>query len=545
MTLATHPGPAAGDATLSVAAACHAYRNSLDAFQVDLPTAIPFINRMLEEKISTLPGDARELLEQAIRSAVQLATLDPAVLGMGLTSGIAPGAQTAIKILEATHVEPQLFDTLRKASMKHQSDEIRRICQGILARNPMAVRFADLLLQVDFFEGKRPDDRLLAGFRCPKALLPLWQKRLFNHYAAMGDDDGARPLWETIRPLATDPFTLSQAAELFRRDGDLDAALTLYDQAASLDPLQRPYALRRQALAAPFVPDPALVAAQKVAIYLYSFNKAAVLGETIDSLRGCDIGPARIRILLNGCTDDSLAVAERARTLFPENEVEIISLPVNVGAPAARNWLLAQPATRESDYVAFLDDDVFLQPDWLAHMLTVAESDPRIGNVGCKVVFPGDFPLLQYLYRHIDLVADDVVRVSLPTPAQQYDIGLYDVIRETRVVMGCQHLLRTASLADAPLYDIRYSPSQIDDTDHDLQLCLAGWKVFYCGTVTCVHRQGSGTSSRSRLGLASQGSILGNDVKFLYKWLEHKNEVAGLDALSLHETDAGSATVSP
>lgn len=123
---------------------------------------------------------------------------------------------------------------------------------------------------------------------------------------------------------------------------------------------------------------------------------------------------------------------------------------------------------------------------------------------------------------------------SLSTPYQQYDIGLYDVIREPRVVMGCQHLLRVASLADAPAFDIRYSPSQIDDTDHDLQLCLAGWKVFYCGTVTCVHRQESGTSIRSKLNLASQGSIMGNDIKFHYKWYEHKDALAALDALNLH-----------
>lgn len=512
--------------------ACDYYHNYLDTFQIDLPLSICFINRVLAEKTATLPPRAHALLEQAIKAAVQLANFDPHILGIGVNSGISPGATPVIKVLEATHVEPDVYDEIRKVPLRRHAPEIRKVCEKILARHPMAVRYADLLLQADFIEGLEPSPAI-AAFHCPKVLLPLWKKRLFNHFAGLGDDARAKPLWPAIGTLVNDPFTLSQAAEMFRRTGDLDQALTLYGRAQALDPLQRPYALRMAALRAPFRPDHGLVDTKRVAIYFYSYNKADVLAETLESLAGTTIGQASITVLLNGCTDDSAAVVARARERFPNNTVECIELPVNVGAPAARNWLLALPRTRESEYVAFLDDDITLQPDWLAHMLTVAESDPRIGNVGCKVVFPGRFKLLQYLYRHVSVASDDAIRVSLPTPYMQYDIGLYDVIREARVVMGCQHLLRVASLADAPWFDIRYSPSQIDDTDHDIQLCLAGWKVFYCGTVTCEHRQGSGTSARSKLSLASQGSIRGNDLKFLYKWLERKDELRALDSLSL------------
>jgi len=518
---------------LSLDDACRYYHNYLNTFQIDLPLSIAFINRMLSEKVRELPPYPKTLFEQAIKSAVQLANFDPQILGIGVDSGISPGAATVVKVLEGTHVEPQTFEELRQAPIKYLGDEIRRACGHVLERNPMAVRYADLLLQVDAYQGLPPSEGL-AAFKCPKVLQPLWSKRLFNHHASLGDDDAARPYWELVADQINDPFTLSRAAEMLHRTGDTPKALELYARALALDPLQRPYALRLDALRNPFAPDHSLVATKRVVIYLYSYNKAQVLAETLESLSQCVIGPARIKILLNGCTDDSLAAAERARALFPRNELEIINLPVNIGAPAARNWLLAQPATRENEYVAFLDDDVTLQPDWLAHLLTVAESDPKIGNVGCKVVFPGRFKLLQYLYRHVSLTHEDAIRVSLPTAYQQYDTGLYDVIREARVVMGCQHLLRVASLADAPTFDIRYSPSQIDDTDHDLQLCLAGWKVVYCGTVACVHRQGSGTSIKSRLSLASQGSIMGNDIKFHYKWYERKEELAKLDSLGLN-----------
>ncbi|NMC50056.1 MAG: glycosyltransferase [Desulfovibrio sp.] len=513
--------------------ACLYYANYLNNFQVDSSLALAFVNRMFSEGRGTLSPRARGLLEQAIRAVVHLCSLDPNILRIGLESGIAAGAEVIIKILEATHPEPEAFNELCQAHFKENAPDIRRICRTVLARHPMAVRYADLLLTLDQFEGRGPDEALRA-FNCPKALRLVWTKRLFDHFAAMGDDENAWPLWEAIRDQVNDPFSLSRVAEMHRRAGRMDEAVAHYERALALDPLQRPYFLRLGSLRSPFVPDPNLVRIRKVCICLYSFNKAKVLGETLESLADSDIGPARIRVLLNGCTDDSASVAAKARRLFPDNDFEIIELPVNVGAPAARNWLLSLPAVREGDYVAFLDDDVFLQPDWLSHMLTVAESDSKIGNVGCKVVFPGRFPLLQYLYRYVSMCTEEAIRVSLPTFFLQYDIGLYDVIRETRVVMGCQHLLRVASLADAPLFDIRYSPSQIDDTDHDLQLCLAGWKVMYCGTVTCVHRQDSGTSQRSRLDTAAVGSIMGNDLKFHYKWLKQREALCGMDSLGLN-----------
>ncbi|MDR1659911.1 MAG: glycosyltransferase family 2 protein, partial [Desulfovibrio sp.] len=73
--------------------------------------------------------------------------------------------------------------------------------------------------------------------------------------------------------------------------------------------------------------------------------------------------------------------------------------------------------------------------------------------------------------------------------------------------------------ADAGDFDIRFSPSQVDDIDHDLCLALKGWNIVYCGGVTCEHHQNSGigTNKGARLSHASVGSILGNDVKLNFK----------------------------
>ncbi len=206
---------------------------------------------------------------------------------------------------------------------------------------------------------------------------------------------------------------------------------------------------------------------------------------------------------------------------------------MNIGAPAARNWLINLEQTWNSDYVAFLDDDVTMQEDWLARLLTVAEADPRCGVVGGKIIEPGSPKRIQYLYRYVAIASRQLLKLSLPSPISQFDNGLYNFVRQTRSVMGCMHLFRTAALRDAPTFDIRFSPSQVDDLDHDLQLGLKGWNAWYCGSATCVHRQCSGIAIDGTPAQGDVGNVLGNDMKLFMKYAGRLDELAKLDNLSL------------
>lgn len=519
-------------ASLDTEGACDYYLNFLNNFQNSKEMAASFYNRILSDPASRQSEFAQSLAGHANMWFTRQASLDEGVLEAQAALG-SRQAQMALEICRATNSEPQALEELRGANFGYQADEVREIASRLLKQNPVYALAAELLLNLDFFQGRLPDE-WLGGFRCPKAMQPLWNLRLFQHFAALGATEHALRLWEEGYANREDPVLLNLAAELFRRAGDTGRCLGLYERSLALDPLQYPVELRLNELREPFLPSHRLVGEKKVCIYLYCYNKARSLAETLESLAACDIGAARIKILLNGCTDDSAASAARATELFPENEVEVITLPVNIGAPAARNWLISQPATWESDYVAFLDDDVELQPDWLAHFLTVAEADPGVANVGCKVVFPGEHRMIQYLYRYVSVANSQMVRVSVPTPEVVFDIGLYDVVRPTRVVMGCQHMMRVSALKEAPWFDIRYSPSQVDDTDHDLQFCLKGYSVAYCGTVTCVHKHSSGVSMRSGFDYERHGNVNGNDVKFFYKYLGRVAEMARLDSLSLN-----------
>ncbi|WP_428558831.1 MAG: glycosyltransferase [Solidesulfovibrio sp. DCME] len=411
--------------------------------------------------------------------------------------------------------------------LQNDSEQALDIFIRYLKNMPSNLIVADILLNLHLKEGMDPLP-LKNLVQVPPEFHSAWLRRLFLTVASVKLVPEALEIWESLRGADPDEAILNRAAEIMALAGDRQQAIALYQASLAMDQRQHPVRRRLGELVSPTRPDTSLLGSSATNIYLYSFNKAALLDETLDSLARCDLGPAKIKVLLNGCTDDSLAVTQSAKERFPDNPVDIVALPINIGAPAARNWLIADPATRQADQTVFLDDDVLLQPDFLHHFLTAARLRPKCGVVGCKVLFPGRFPRFQYLYRNIAVAKPGILRISLDTPNTQYDNGAYDFARDTLNVMGCCHMFTRQALLDVPGFDLCFSPSQMDDIAHDLDLALLGYDVVYCGLVGCVHQQATGNIVSDARKAIRVGNVLGNDVKFYYRF---QNRMDALYAL--------------
>jgi len=508
------------------------FRNYQANFLLDRNVAACYLNRFLEAYAKEPAACVREPLEYLIDKCLQLSPFERVNIRTKAMLDD-PAARLKIEILDKTNSEPETFRAIENLGIVKDAKDVAAFLLKLLDAYPSYALAAGKLLEASYHLGRTPDS-WLSKFKCPKRLQDDFNGMLFRHYAAMGQVEQAERCLLTLPPEDLREVNLNFAAEVARMGGDTPKAIELYERSFALDASQAAVRFRLEELKSPSVKRNGLVDEKSIAIFLYSYNKADKLKATLASLAASNIGTASVTVLLNGCTDDSLAVTEQARRLFPKNEFTIIPLHVNIGAPAARNWLINLPSTWEHDYVAFLDDDVDVPADWLEWYLTVAESDAKIGVVGGKIVFPGRPAKVQYLFRYVSVAQNGMLKLSLDAPNQQYDNGAYDFIRETRSVMGCLHLFRVGALRAVPNFDIRFSPSQVDDIDHDLCLCLAGYKVMYCGLVTCVHHQSSGLGVNTDLSDFSRvGNCLGNDVKLFYKHLAHKDELRKLDNLSL------------
>ena len=256
----------------------------------------------------------------------------------------------------------------------------------------------------------------------------------------------------------------------------------------------------------------------RVHILFYTFNKLETTIATLRSLLASDIGPARISLLNNGSTaftqdEFSAAVASAAQG----REVELIHLPVNIGAPAARNWLYRLPQVQEADYVCFLDDDVLLPSSWLRMYLQDMADHPEVCAVGPKGLNPNPFRTIQYVWRYFEDVGERKIRFTNNAP-MNLDLGQFDGRRPCLSVMGCCHMFdrRKLERLGVPDFDVRFTPSQVDDLERDIQIWKRGGRVLYDGRVEVVHMQDAGRAAPKTE--ASWGHVWGNHMKMEFKF---------------------------
>ncbi|WP_419785779.1 glycosyltransferase [Pseudodesulfovibrio sp.] len=508
-------------------------RNHLQSFLMCEAISLCFLERLANDGETARNKGASNALLYFLDKALQKRPLRPGLLEAAVRLTGDKRLEARAKVIDKLNTAKETYDLISGLDFRTDGEDARTFIAQLIQTTPENMAAAQLALSLDRIAGQAP--AWINDFHCNIALKQVWETALFNHYAELSFYDKAMELWGKLKQDRLREHSLNVAAEMFIAQGDLDKGLELYEASVQMDPRQTPVKLRMRELRSPFLPNHELIGQIPVNICLYSWNKAEMLGQTLESLSRSDIGNARIDVLLNGCTDDSLAEVEKARALFPDNEFTIHQLHVNIGAPAARNWLMFLPEVQKAKYIAFLDDDVTIQKDWLAHFLTIAESDDNIGVVGCKTVHPGTPSLSQYLFRYIAIAQRGVLKMSINAPNRHFDNHCYDFVRECRNVMGCQHLLRTKAINDIPAgFDIRFSPSQVDDIDHDVCLALKGWKVMYTGLVTCIHHQSSGTNVlTSEFDPGKIGSIMGNDIKFFFKHATQLEKLAELDCLSL------------
>ena len=280
---------------------------------------------------------------------------------------------------------------------------------------------------------------------------------------------------------------------------------------------------------------------RSTAILLYSWNKGIELDATLRSLMESDLSGASIFVLDNGSTDSTAEVLASWQSRFEsslgQGRFTTITLPVNIGAPAARNWLMHLDAVQKHDFICYLDDDVELPPDWLLKFGSAVHQYPDAGVWGCKVIDHANSALIQSADSHLQ-VNPEAAPLDLsqtePNPfrltdlhIQNLDSGLMDIMRPCASVTGCCHLFRTKILLESGDFAIQLSPSQYDDMEHDLRLCEKGLFPVYQGHLTVRHRKNTGAASR--VSMQEEGNALGNKYK-MQTMHEHGNMVAAMKA---------------
>lgn len=343
------------------------------------------------------------------------------------------------------------------------------------------------------------------------------------HKAAANATGSAASLQSCLSPLAPHtPFAqwyTAQRAALLRNAGQTHAAAATLRPLWKAMPWHPDMALALHDLCNPLTPQPAHM--PPPAVLLYSWNKCDVLADTLSSLRATISSDVPVHVLDNGSTDGTgdMLAAVAGNWGAP---LDVVTLPVNIGAPAARNWLLSLEAVRRNERVVFLDDDVLLDAGWLQGLLAVSAARPKASVIGCRIT--DSTP--PYAVQCADFFAlpPGMGQRSFSDLDEQIFIhcnaaGSLDTLFTARTrpclsVSGCCHLITMRDVARCGAFDVRFTPSQFDDLERDIRSTLAGGEVWYAGQVRVRHVQHS--SLRQATSRAKSAHIFGNKIK-----LEH------------------------
>src|SRR4051794_8543675 len=121
---------------------------------------------------------------------------------------------------------------------------------------------------------------------------------------------------------------------------------------------------------------------EPVTVVVPAWNGERWLPGLFASLRAQTQAPAEVIVVDNGSSDGTLAWLAREAP-----EARVLAQGRNTGfAVAANRGLLAA----RTEFVALLNTDVELAPDWVQVMAQRLEAEPKCASVACKMVRLGD-----------------------------------------------------------------------------------------------------------------------------------------------------------
>jgi len=329
----------------------------------------------------------------------------------------------------------------------------------------------------------------LAAHAPEPVLAPLFRLALGEALLASGELRAARNAFEECASALPLPILAERMATVLHRAGEPGRAQAVLRDAAARRPWNAGLRLRLHDLAGEL--DRAAVLPEgRTAVLLHTRNRADDLAEALGSLLDSDLGDVVVRVLDSGSEDDTSGVVRRFADRFGAGRAAGVSLPVDVGAPAARNWLLHLPEVRESRWVAFVGDGVILPPDWLARLGAAAVRYPEAGVWGCKVAGAAGSPCGERF-----LAPDPQVRereLLAPSALGAGDFGQADYVRPCASVSGGAHLFRTGRLLAGGSFDLRFSPEGDGCLERDLRMVLAGGYAVYTGFLAVSRRRCDG-----------------------------------------------------
>jgi len=220
-----------------------------------------------------------------------------------------------------------------------------------------------------------------------------------------------------------------------------------------------------------------------VSVVIPTWNGRELLDAALASLRGQSLPPDEVIVVDNGSTDGTV---EHVRAQWPA--VTVLALPENTGFAAATNRGIERAS---GEFVALVNNDVELHPDFLRELVTALSADPGAASAAAKMLRLDD--------RGVIDATGDTLRwsgVALQRGQGEADRGQYDA--PGRVFSACAGaaMYRRSVFDEVGPFDEAFF-AYLEDVDWGFRAQLLGRGCVYVPSAIAYH---VGSASTRREG---------------------------------------------
>lgn len=227
-----------------------------------------------------------------------------------------------------------------------------------------------------------------------------------------------------------------------------------------------------------------------------NWNGEALLPRCLSAL-GRSTHPVHAVVVDNGSADESAAA------VAAHPSVEWLPLGRNTGFATANNAAFRRALGAGARWIACVNPDVEVAPDWLARLVAAGEAEPVAGALGGTLLFAHDPSRV----NSTGLVLDRWGRVF----DRDFGAPLAALARPdgpVKGVTGGAVLLRAQALREVGLFDPGYF-AYYEDADLAFRLARGGWRSWYVAGARAVHGFGQsfGADSPRRRRLLARNHL--------------------------------------
>ena len=230
----------------------------------------------------------------------------------------------------------------------------------------------------------------------------------------------------------------------------------------------------------------------QVEIVIPTRDRADLLGPCLESIASMTAYPDYSVTIL-----DNDSREERTQDLLRRTGVRVVAAPgpFNYAAIMNRGFAAVQ-----SEFILTLNNDTTItDPHWIEGLLELC-ARPRVGAVGCRLVFGDGRSQHQGIVIGCGVPA---ANLFMPAPGIRV-LGVVETVRDVTAVTGACCLIRRSAWEEVGGFDEEFAVAY-NDVDFCLRLHRHGFSVLYTPYVEAVHEE---SSSRGALHPARDEALL-------------------------------------